>query len=108
LLKHWRSFYLVDQVEQAARGVPPMQAASRLLLLQPKKGWSMAEDATLSRRVVMTTRSCVEIVPGAAKFSAKEELSVRRRRQGGSCHAVTGGGSVHPNPGLSGFFGTAA
>jgi hypothetical protein len=50
----------------------------------------------------------VEIVPGAAKFSTKEELSVRRRRQRGSCHAITGGGSVHPNPGPSGFFCTAA
>jgi hypothetical protein len=29
-----------------------------IILLRPKKGWSMAEDATLSRRVVMTTRSC--------------------------------------------------
>jgi hypothetical protein len=33
----------------------------------------------------------VEIVPGAAKFSAKEELSA-----GKFCHAVTGGGSVRP------------
>ena len=45
----------------------------------------------------------VEIVPGAAKFSAKEELSV-----GKSGHAITGGGSVHPNPGPSGFVGRAA
>jgi hypothetical protein len=28
-----------------------------LLLLRPREGWSMAKDATLSRRVVMTTRS---------------------------------------------------
>jgi hypothetical protein len=43
------------------------------------------------------------IVPGAATFSAKEELGV-----GKSCHAITGGGSVHPNPGPNGFVGTAA
>ena len=30
-----------------------------IYLLRPKKGWSMAKDATLSRRVVMTTRSCL-------------------------------------------------
>ena len=38
------------------------------------------------------------IVPGAATFSAKEELGV-----GKSCHAITGGGSVHPNPGPNGL-----
>ena len=46
---------------------------------------------------------CIEIVPGTAKFSAKEEFSI-----GMSCHAITGRGSVHPNPGPSGFVGTAA
>ena len=33
--------------------------AELLLLLRPREGWSMAKDATLSRRVVMTTRSCL-------------------------------------------------
>jgi hypothetical protein len=28
-----------------------------IYLLRPREGWSMAKDATLSRRVVMTTRS---------------------------------------------------
>ena len=28
-----------------------------IYLLRPREGWSMARDATLSRRVVMTTRS---------------------------------------------------
>ena len=42
------------------------------LLLRPREGWSMAKDATLSRRVVMTTRSCCIRTNG--KYKAQPSL----------------------------------
>jgi hypothetical protein len=45
----------------------------------------------------------VEVLPGAAKFSAKEGASIGMFR-----HASTGGGSVLSYPGPNGLVGTAA
>ena len=77
----FRDKYLISNVNSRPEASRPRSALVQvkstrrnlllLLLLRPREGWSMAKDATLSRRVVMTTRSCGATIIGMLDSGAQ-------------------------------------